>query len=125
MPLNDQPQTPQFGFPVASTQTASSQASGFMPQHESELDAHYWRNMFQDLGYPTDALLILSQSGRGINSGEGLRALPYVTNTQNYHSPSHPQASSHQPHTPHTTPSRSTPQVPYHIHGSVQAPYGR
>ena len=100
-----------------------------VPQHASELDAHYWRNMLLELGLGADqaenSTIAGTPTSAAVSPFEDVRVAPYMNQTQTQAAASHPfhtppshTASSPQPHAIH--------QMPYHhMHNPARASYGR
>ncbi|KAG6833203.1 hypothetical protein H0H87_010266 [Tephrocybe sp. NHM501043] len=80
-----------------------------MPQYTSELDAHYWKNMFIELGFGENG------DGQAMMPLHHDRGLPghYPTNNHHMHPPQHPQ----HPHHLH----QHVPYQQQHMHQPAQS----
>jgi hypothetical protein len=119
--MNHIPYSPQSGYPPTSPTTSVS-SQPLVPQHASELDAQYWRNMFLEIGYGENG-------DHSIIAGPSNAFSNHIMNnhpTSSLQSPVGHQRPPYQgqplPHTLPPTP-HSTHQSPYHhVHNSS---YGR
>lgn len=85
------------------------------PHHASELDAHYWRNMFLELGFGENI-----DHSNGTPPGEDVRGVPP------YNASSGNQQHSQQPqnHSQHAQSHHHQTQLYHHMHPTIQPGYG-
>ena len=101
--------------PQAMTYYASHSTLPSAPQNASELDAHYWKNMFLELGFgennetQTNVLAVATRDSRNAAQGS---TTAYSLDPHHHH------------HQPHPSQMHQTPQMAYHPmhapHPSIQ-----
>jgi hypothetical protein len=91
-------------------QSYPSHVTPNVPHHASELDAHYWRNMFLELGFGENI------DHNGASPAEDVRGMPPYND--NHHQPHHQAHQAPQNH-------QHQNQLSYHhMHTNAQPPYG-
>ncbi|KAF9532438.1 fungal-specific transcription factor domain-containing protein [Crepidotus variabilis] len=88
-----------------------------MPQHATELDAHYWKNMFLELGFGENA----DQSMQAFASRHTIPS--YMDQSPQHQTPHHPAP--YPTHNHHQSITAPTPAQYHHsMHATAQQPYG-